>query len=720
MTRLAPRRAATASVLWIALALAAPATRAQNAASSRYTETVTVTDTRLDDQPQPSRDVPASVTVITRERIAASGARTLQELLALEAGIIMFDQVGNAYQTTLDLRGFSGGGTAVFVDGARINDPRNNGVSLETIPLDAIERVEITRGAASATVGGGSQAGVVRVVTRAGAPGGSVRAGFGTWGTGQYGVTLGWNGSRKPAPGGSAGAAADEGPDVFLSATRDETDGFRTNSDVTLDRYSLSTGWGFGQAGRLSLSVTGSSGELGAPGALTKQELDKTVDQSPYNSLDFSDQSQWLASLNWRGPLGNGVTLAANLFARGDDVESLTTGRSATSFGGSFLNSGTDAAGGVVQTTWEKEAGKARHALTGGIEYQDGSVDALGVRTPATDLDDVDRGNAYSKNTTDRRTQAWFLQEALTWASGFTLTAGLREDDDAVEYRETIPDPTLDKDRSFSETSLRVGAAWNPSEKVGFYASWGESFLPPTAEQLFAFPGFGSNPKLDPETADSYEMGARGSWLVAGRDGTWSAALFRTDTRDEIIFDPTPVLPSDPFGRNVNGGETRRDGFEIGLAGRLSQPLRAYLNLTWTDAEFQNGPDEGNRVPLVPKERLSAGIDWSLPNGFSLGADSLYVGGQVLDNDTANAQERLDSYFVVNVRARMLILGPTLKHNPGETPRGVSVFAEMRNAFDEEYSSRGIYAFDFSTLTNEVFLTPAPGRRILGGLEWNF
>src|ERR1700752_4203120 len=100
--------------------------------------------------------------------------------------------------------------------------------------------------------------------------------------------------------------------------------------------------------------------------------------------------------------------------------------------------------------------------------------------------------------------------------------------------------------------------------------------------------------------------------------------MFRIETSDEIIFDPTPTV-NDPFGRNVNAGETLRRGFEMGLAGRLSTTLRGFLNLTYTDAEFSNGVDDGNLVPLVPKERLAAGIDWTRPNGFSLAADSLYV-----------------------------------------------------------------------------------------------
>ncbi len=51
---------------------------------------------------------------------------------------------------------------------------------------------------------------------------------------------------------------------------------------------------------------------------------------------------------------------------------------------------------------------------------------------------------------------------------------------------------------------------------------------------------------------------------------------------------------------------------------------------------------------------------------------------------------------------------------------GLTFFAELLNLFDEEYATRGIYAFDFSTFQNDVFLTPAPGRRFLAGVEWRF
>ena len=136
-------------------------------------------------------------------------------------------------------------------------------------------------------------------------------------------------------------------------------------------------------------------------------------------------------------------------------------------------------------------------------------------------------------------------------------------------------------------------------------------------------------------------------------------------------------------------------------------------------AELRAGANEGNRIPLVPEERASAGVDVDVVAGLALRADALYVGEQVLQNDEANDQSQLDSYDVVNLRASWRP-GARKSAGSGARIRGLLVFVEMRNLFDEEYATRGIYAFDFSTNLNEIFLSPAPGRRFLGGVGWEF
>jgi outer membrane receptor protein involved in Fe transport len=98
----------------------------------------------------------------------------------------------------------------------------------------------------------------------------------------------------------------------------------------------------------------------------------------------------------------------------------------------------------------------------------------------------------------------------------------------------------------------------------------------------------------------------------------------------------------------------------------------------------------------------------------SLRVDGLRVGAQVLDNDDANAQPELPAYTVVGTRARFSLA--ELRGRSG----GLSLHAGVENLFDEQYATRGIWAFDFSSGMDDAFFTPAPGRRWTAGAEWTF
>ncbi len=658
-------------------------------------EHVRVTATRLPDEPADGGRLPANMTLVSREEIERLGLVDLAEVLALEAGAVFYDQTGNDVQTTFDLRGFTdGSGTRLFLDGAPLNDALNDTASLELVPLEALERVEITRGSAAALAGGGSEAGVINLVTRrAEQLGGSLLFAAGSFATAEYGGHLAQDLGRV---------------DFLIAGRRRETDGFRENADGELGRLSASVGVDLGLKRRLGLTLLAAESDFGSPGALTATEIQEDSSASPFNSLDFADESIGLATLSFHAPLAESLTIAANLFARDRDTESLTTGRAAPLFGGFAFESDAEFWGSTVQLTHRLEHGGRRNFLAFGGEWLDGDTDSLGFFTPADDPGTVPAA-ADTDTTSDRRTAALFVQDTWTPARRFTLMAGARYDRDRVALDERLPDRANDDSRSFSELSLRGGATFSPDETHALYLAYGEGFLPPTSEDLFAFPGFGSNPDLEPEDSRSYEIGFR---RRTPRGPQFSVGLFRIDTENEIVFDPDS--PIGPFGANVNAGKTRREGLEISLEGRAATRLDFFAELTLMQAEFEAGDHAGNDVPLVPRERLAAGLDLDLPAGLTLHADALYVGEQILDNDDANSQPQLDAYTVVNARLHWELSSVTAWRG---APR---LFFETRNVFDEEYATRGIYAFDFSSGMNDAFFTPAPGRRHAGGAEWDF
>ena len=141
---------------------------------------------------QPVERLAVNASVITAEDIANSAARTLPDLLGGRAGLVTRDLFGNnGALATLDMRGFgatAAQNTLILVDGRRLNDIDQSGVQWSSIPLDAIERIEILRGSGAVQYGDGASAGVVNIITRHPARVGNRVSGavrYGSWDTGE-------------------------------------------------------------------------------------------------------------------------------------------------------------------------------------------------------------------------------------------------------------------------------------------------------------------------------------------------------------------------------------------------------------------------------------------------------------------------------------------------------------------------------------------------------
>jgi vitamin B12 transporter len=126
-------------------------------------ETV-VTATRIDTR---SDELVSEVRVIERAAIEASTARTLPELLAREAGVQFSSNGGLGQFSSVFIRGTQARHTILLVDGVRLGSATAGTPVWETLPVEAIERIEVLKGPASALYGADGVGGVVQVFTRA-------------------------------------------------------------------------------------------------------------------------------------------------------------------------------------------------------------------------------------------------------------------------------------------------------------------------------------------------------------------------------------------------------------------------------------------------------------------------------------------------------------------------------------------------------------------------
>lgn len=132
--------------------------------SSEVPEVLTATRLR-----QPSTEAPGSVTVLDRDLIRASGARSIPELLRLVPGMKVGYRNGN--QVNVNYHGTSiteARRMQVLVDGRSVYRPGLASVDWVDIPLaiEDIERIEVFRGPNTVTYGANALQAVVNVITR--------------------------------------------------------------------------------------------------------------------------------------------------------------------------------------------------------------------------------------------------------------------------------------------------------------------------------------------------------------------------------------------------------------------------------------------------------------------------------------------------------------------------------------------------------------------------
>jgi iron complex outermembrane receptor protein len=138
-----------------------------------------------------SAETASPVQVITREDLAKSGKGTvaeyLQTLTADGAGSLP-TSFGNGFaagSTAISLRGLGATSTLVLLNGrrmapfARADDGQKTFTDISTIPMEAVERIEVLKDGASSTYGADAIAGVVNIILRKDFTGLVMKATFG-------------------------------------------------------------------------------------------------------------------------------------------------------------------------------------------------------------------------------------------------------------------------------------------------------------------------------------------------------------------------------------------------------------------------------------------------------------------------------------------------------------------------------------------------------------
>lgn len=185
------KRTRMSAAVWAALGatlVSVPAVQAQQAQGSQQLERVEVTGSSIK---RIEGETAAPVQVITRRDIERTGATSVEDLLRTISATASSNSVAAASAagattggiSTISLRGLDSSRTLVLVNGRRVsaygapND--SSSVDVDSIPIAAIERIEVLKDGASAVYGSDAIAGVVNFILRRNFQGAEVSASYG-------------------------------------------------------------------------------------------------------------------------------------------------------------------------------------------------------------------------------------------------------------------------------------------------------------------------------------------------------------------------------------------------------------------------------------------------------------------------------------------------------------------------------------------------------------
>ncbi len=652
---------------------------------------VLVTGTRVES----AWDLPRSVTVITAADIERGTSSNLIDLLAHEANVNLRSFYGNDKFASLDIRGMgdtSVSNVLVLIDGVKINAEDLSGADFSSIPLDQVERIEVVRGANAVRYGSGAVGGVINIRTK--------RADGGTHAYAK--ITAG---SFDTYGGAVAAAAGSHGLSLDFRSSLNDSAGFRDNGQF------------FKKDGALELRYRG----VEWLDAFARAELhqDRYGLPGPVSRADFERSSKSRRGTD--APDDRGETLDRRYHAgakidlgQAGRFDGLISYRSRTNpfvIGYSSLLTVRE-----QQSTIESVGRQyqANHTLPFTLFGYSHDV-VIGYEREASDYERRENGRGYLDRSQSLigslQDQAGFISSHWSLPFNFGLEAGYRYDGFSVARRterlrricDTRLVPTVVETTVFVEVSPGVivpimvpvtvnlpvesncrgqlfaaadqdktwhNNAWQASIDVAptswskVYLSYHRSFRNPNVDELTL-----ATTRLRPQRGEHWDLGLR---LRSVRGYEAALSLFDMQVEDEIFFG-YDVASGREVNRNLKD-PTHRRGVELELKGQLVAAVHGWTNLSYIDARL--GPSE-TFVPLVPREKIAAGLDWDIVSNLTLSASCTYVGTRFDGNDFTNVSyHKLDAYHVVDAKLRW--------HMP---TYGVSL--SVNNALDAVYATAG-------------------------------
>lgn len=628
--------------------------------SSQMTVTAERTATRVS-------DTAASVSILSSEDMATTGALTIDDALRQVPGFSLFRRSGsrtaNPTSQGVSLRGVGPSGASralVLSDGIPINDPFGGWVFWGRVPREAINRIEVVQGGASSLYGTDALGGVINLITREPQSAAlSFEASYGNQQTPDVSFFTGGSLFQWAARL-SAEALHTDGYVLVDDAERGRVDtragAEHTTLDLTLERLISDKGRIFVRG-----SLFDESRENGTP----LQTNNTYIRQVSFGS-DF--QSARAGLFNTRAfALTETYNQDFSSIAADRNSEALTRSQRVPAQEVGFT------------TQWSRAVGSFQ-TLVAGVDFREvrGASDELGFTAGKLTLAIGSGGR--------ERTVGLFAEDIIRITPRWLLTLGVRGDHwrnyDALSSSRPLPAQTPVTVTKFPERtenafSPRVSLMHKLTENVSLMVSGYRSFRAPTLNELYRSFRVGN-------VLTQANVNLRAERLTGGEAGISAAAFDKklnirgTFFWSEIVrpianvtLSSTPALIT---RQRQNLGRTRSRGVDIEAEARLTGTVSVSGGYQFLDATVLKFPAntslEGLLIPQVPRHLLTFQARYSNPRVMTFAIQGRAGSTQFDDDQNVFA---LDPYFSLDALASRSL------------GKGVEVFGAFENLTGQRY-----------------------------------
>ncbi len=610
----------------VASAIYTPTTLAKTQSATKPLEVIVVTGRQIKSE----LNIPSNIKVIDSSDIQASGATKLEDVLRGQAGIQVSDSNSGA---VFSLRGFTSGqaanNTLILIDGRRLNNIDIAAPAISAIPLNQVERVEVLSGSAGVLYGDQAVGGVINIITKSPTDSG-----------GSFYISGGSFNSKEVRADYSNNINNDWS--YYLTANQQKSDNYRrhnaneTGSVLGRLQYDSNDKNFFVES-----SYYDSNREYA--GALSEAQLKEDPRQSN-SATDYGHQISKVYRLGYSQALTKQWAFDSEL----NFNDSNTTG---SSYGSQSFNS--------------RELLRFTPRFIANYTTDSGNLNLI-IGSDVSQGKSKFIGGFTNGRSNTQKLISVYTQATVPLTKELDYIVGGRYSDitDEITDPNSFPDGAkLDNDAH----ALELGINYRPNSSNRLYLRADDNFrFAKVDEQAF------SNPMgLKPQTGQSYEAG----WDFNNQNQHLGLSIYQLELKDEIVFQGI----FGQGGTNVNADESKRLGFDADWNSQLTDEINLGAEYHYIDSEFTAGLNKGNELPWVAKNTGRLYTTYDVTSSLQLFVEANYVGKRFIEGDNQNADEKLNSYTLLNTAINYR------KNNWLTSLR-------FDNLLDKEYVSAGYYS----------------------------